>query len=87
MTTAIFLILFFAFFVAILNWLPVAVASNSLLVSSWSFFIGNIKAWNWLLPINELFVCVAIVVAYETLMWTWFHVLIPVTRMIRGSTH
>jgi len=87
MTTLVFLALFFAFLIAVLNWLPVATPANSILVSSWSYFVGTMKAWNWLLPINELFICVGIVVAYETLMWSWFHVLAPVTKLIRGTTH
>jgi len=87
MTTAIFLILFFGFFIGVLNWLPDADSANSLLVSSWQFLIGNLKAWNWLIPVNELIVCVGIVIAYEILRWSWFHVLIPVTKMLRGTTH
>jgi len=87
MTTAIFLILFFAFFVAFLNFLPVATPANSLLVSSWGYLIGNLKAWNWLFPITELLICVGIVIAYEILVWTYFHVLIPIVRVIRGTTH
>jgi len=87
MTTAIFLSLFFAFFVAVLNWLPDADATNSIFLTSFDFIVGAMKSWNWLFPINELFVAVGIVIAYEVIVWSWFHVLVPVMRIVRGSTH
>jgi len=87
MTTAIFLILFFGFFVAILNYLPLADPANSELLNAVYYFVGIMKAWNWLFPISELFTCVGIVIGYQILVWTWFHVLVPVTARIRGSTH
>jgi len=87
MTTAIFLLLFFGFFIAVLNALPAADVANSELLNSIYYFVGIMKAWNWLFPISELFICVGIVIAYEILIWTWFHVLVPVTKLIRGTTH
>jgi len=87
MTTAIFLILFFAFFVAVLNWLPLADSADSFFLTSFTYFFGIMKSWNWLFPITELFYCVGILIAYEILVWGWFKVLAPVTRIIRGGTH
>jgi len=87
MTTAIFLILFFAFLVAVLNWLPDAGSLSDNFINSYSSIIGTMKAWNFILPINELLICVGFVIAYEILMWSWFKVLGPITRIIRGGTH
>jgi len=87
MTTLIFLTLFFIFLIAVIGYFPDADPANSVLVSCLSYLIGNMKAWNWLLPINELLVCVGIIVAYEIIIWTWFHVLAPITKIIRGTTH
>jgi len=87
MTTAIFLVLFMALLVGALNWLPIATPTDSLLLSGWTYLIGNMKAWNWLLPITEVFYAVGIVIAYEILVWSWFHVIVPVVRTIRGGTN
>jgi len=87
MTTAIFLILFFGFFIAVLNWLPIADTQSSVFLTAISYFIGIMKGWNWFFPITELFWCLALVIGYEILIWSWFHVLAPVTRIIRGTTH
>jgi len=87
MSTIIFLALFFAFFVGLLNWLPEADVANSLFTTSFTYFFGVMKGWNWFFPILELFYCLGIIVAYEVIMWTWFHVLVPTAKMIRGSTH
>jgi len=86
MTTAIFLILFFALFVAVLNFTPLAGATTPAFITSISTFIGYTKAWNFLFPITELLICVGIVVGFEIIVWTW-HVLVFILKKVRGATH
>jgi len=86
MTTIIFVILMISFFIAILNWLPAIGASNSFFAISIATMVGYMKSWDFLFPITELFICVAIVVAYEIVVWSWV-VLNFVYVRIRGTTH
>jgi len=85
MTTAIFLILFFALFVAVLNWLPVATATNSAFLTSIATMVGYVKSWDFLFPITELFICVGIVVGFEVIVWGW-NVMTWVLKKVRGAT-
>ena len=86
MTTAIFLILFFIFFVAVLNFLPTAGALPASFSSAFTLVVGYMKAWNFIFPVSELFVCVGIIVVYELIYWGW-RALTGATRIVRGSTH
>lgn len=85
MTTAIFLILFFSFFIAVLNYLPVASATTPAFIVAIGTLVGYMKAWNFLFPIIELFICVGIVVTFEIFVWTW-HVLLWIIKKVRGAT-
>jgi len=85
MTTAIFLLAFFALFVAILNFLPVMGAVTPQFITAIATMVGYMKAWNDLFPITELFICVAIVVVYEISVWV-FHVLWGTAKLTRGGT-
>lgn len=85
MTTAIFLLLFFTFFIAVLNFLPTAGTINPAFISSVTTMIGYMKAWNFIFPITELFICVSIVVSFELIVWLW-HVLVFVLKKVRGAT-
>jgi len=85
MTTAIFLILFFVFFVAVLNALPLAGATTPAFITAIGTFVGYMKAWNFLFPISELFICVGIVVTFEISVWGW-HVMLWVLKKVRGAT-
>jgi len=85
MTFAIFIVLALGLFVGLLNFLPVAQSLPSEFASSIIYVIGTMKAWDFLLPITELFVCVGIVVTYEVAIWTYLHVAIPVVKFVRGS--
>jgi len=84
MTFALFISLFLALFVAVLNFLPLAGPLNPAIVSSIYFVIGTMKAWNFMFPITELFICVGIVMSYELLYWSW-KVVIGVVHLIRGT--
>jgi len=85
MTFAIFIILFLLFLIAVLNFLPVAGVLTPGFSSSLGIIVGYMKSWNFLLPINELLICVAIIVAYELIVWLW-RVLKYVLHLIRGGT-
>lgn len=85
MTTAIFLLLFFGLFIAVLNFLPTAGATTPAFVSAIITFVGYMKAWDFLFPVTEIFVCVGIVVSFEIVVWTW-HVLVFVLKKVRGAT-
>jgi len=85
MTTAIFLILFFAFLVAVLNFLPLAGTTVPAFLTAIATFVVYMKAWNFLFPISELLFCVGIVVGFEIIVWTW-HVLRWILKIVRGAT-
>lgn len=86
MSTTIFLLLFFAFLIAVLNFLPVASPLSASFTSSLTLVIGYMKAWDFLFPITELMICVGLVMAYELAFWGWKGI-VQVTRLIRGTTH
>lgn len=85
MTTAIFLALFFIVFVAVLNWLPLAGATLPAFSTAITTLVGYMKAWDFLFPITELFICVGIVVSFEVIVWSW-HALNYALKKIRGAT-
>jgi len=85
MTTLVFLVLFFAFFIGVLNYLPLAGTTVPAFTSAITTMVGYMKSWNFLFPMTELFVCVGIVVAFEVIVWGW-HVMLWVTKKIRGAT-
>jgi len=84
MTFAIFIVLVLGLFIAVLNALPVATAFSPAFSSSVLIIIGYMKAWNFLLPITELFVCVGIVLAFELAIWFW-HAIKWTIHFIRGT--
>jgi len=71
MTFAIYIILFIGLFLGVLNILPVAGVLNPAFASSVIVIIGYMKAWNFLLPISDLFICVGIVISFELVVWAW----------------
>jgi len=71
-----------------LNLLPLADTTlNSNISDSIMYFVKILKGWNWLFAIDTLLICFGIIIAYELLIWAWFHILAPLIKVIRGSTH
>jgi len=89
MTTAIFLFLAIGLIVAGLNFLPDTTGNDLPIEMSNAvvYFVQIMKGWNWLFAIDTLFTCVGIVLIYEIIIWTWFHILKPLIKLLRGSTH
>ena len=84
MTFAIFFILFLGLFIVVLNILPVAGALSPAIASSISLIIGYMKAWNFLLPIDTLFICVGTVLTFHIAVWGW-QALKWVVSVLRGN--
>jgi len=86
MSFAIFIVLVLGLFVAVLNWLPVAPLTLPFgFANSLVLIVGYMKAWDFFLPISELFIAVKIVLVYELTVWAW-HVIVKVTKFIRGHS-
>lgn len=84
MTFALFISLFLALFIAVLNFLPTAAPLSPAVSSGFVLVIGFMKEWNWLFPITELFICVGVVLSYEILFWSW-RALLGTAHLIRGT--
>jgi len=84
MTFAIYIVLFLSFFIAVLNFLPLAGTLPVAISSSITLVVGYMKAWNFLLPISDIFICVGILTTYYLLVWFW-HALKYVVSIIRGN--
>lgn len=88
MTTAIFLIACISLIITGLNLLPVAnTVLNSNIETSIFYFVKILKGWNWLFAIDTLLTCFGIIITYELLIWSWFKIISPLIKLIRGSTH
>jgi len=70
MTFAIFIVLFVIFFFAGINLLPAMPSNVSAFQESITNIIGILKAWNFILPVSDLFVCVAIITVASIALWT-----------------
>lgn len=84
MTFAIFILILLGVFVALLNALPPVSAlpvSNIALI----WIIGQARAWDFLLPIHELFTLLYAVIIYEVTVWIW-HVSWRVVKFLRGHS-
>lgn len=86
MTFGIFIILALGLLVGIINILPVAGPLSTGISSGIILIIGMMKAWNFLLPISELLICVGIVLVYEVTVWG-IHVLWRIYHAVRGNTN
>lgn len=84
MTFAIFIIIFLALFLAVLNFLPTADPLPTGFATSIDLIIGYMMSWNFLFPIQELLFCVGIIIGIEISIWLWkaFKWLL---HIIRGS--
>lgn len=71
MTFAIFIIIFLALFLTVLNVLPTADALPSAFATSIDTIIGYMMAWNFIFPIQELLFCVGIIILVEVSIWFW----------------
>jgi len=85
MTFAVFIVLILGFLIAILNFLPDA--GNLPIGISNAIYgkVGTLKAWNWLLPVNELLTAVKVVISYEVIVWAW-HTLVKIAKYLRGHS-
>lgn len=85
MTFAIFIVLVFGVFIALLNILPG--------ISSFTFDIGGaittiisyMRAWNFLFPIQEMLLLLLAVIAFEVSVWVW-NVSWKVVKFLRGHS-
>jgi len=89
MTTAIWLVLSLGLIITGINFLPNATGADlpQGMTVAISYFIKILKGWNWLFAIDTLLLAVGIVLAYEIIIWTWFHILVPLIKLLRGTTH
>jgi len=85
MTFAIFIVLVFGVFIALLNILPTVSSLGLPVGSALLIIIGYMRAWDFLFPIHEMLVLVGIVIAFELSIWTW-HVLWRVIKFLRGHS-
>lgn len=84
MTFAIFIIGFIILFFAALNGLPDAVPLTPEFSAGLASIVAQMKAWNFLFPISEIFVMVGIITAYHLFMWG-FKAVKWVIHVVRGS--
>jgi len=85
MTTAVFLILFFSFFIAVLNFLPDASSVSSGFSDGISLVISYMKSWDAIFPISELLTLVVIVSVFYSFMFLW-KALQWIIHVVRGGT-
>jgi len=85
MTFAIFIVLVFGVFIALLNILPDVSAFSFDAGSAISTLIGYARAWDYYLPITELLSVVGIVIVFEVSVWIW-HISWRVIKFLRGHT-
>lgn len=71
MTFAIFIIIFLALFLAVLNFLPTADAISPQIADSIEMVVGFMLSWNFIFPINELLFCVGLIILVEFSIWIW----------------
>jgi len=79
MTFALFILVFGAFLLIILNLLPVATALPSEFASSFSTLVSTMKAWDSIFPISELLTVVSLVVT--------FHIAVLLFKLFRWVIH
>jgi len=88
MTTIIYIMLTLGLAIAGLNIIP-SISTYPLpyeMTSAIQYFIQILKNWNWLFAIDTLFQAVILILGYELLIWSWFHILVPTIKFIRGHT-
>jgi len=69
MTFAIFIVLIIGLFIAFLNLLPVATTFGISLTPAIITITGYMKAWNFMFPIQELFIMLSIFIGVEITIW------------------
>lgn len=85
MTLALFFVAFIGLFFGILNLLPVAGEITPELQAGLTLIVSNMKAWNALFPITELFVAVGILMSFYLGKYGW-RAIKWVIHIIRGGT-
>lgn len=85
MTFAIFIVLVFGVFIALLNLLPAVSAFSFDAGSALTTIIAYMKAWDFLFPITETLILVGIMIAFELSIWIW-HVSWRIVKFLRGHS-
>lgn len=84
MTLILFLIAFFALLIAGLNLLPVG-SLPAEISTSFETLVGTMKAWEFLLPINTLFLALVFVVSVDLALLGWWIIKWMIT-LVRGGS-
>lgn len=84
MTTIIFWIAFIGLFFGFLNILPVASGLSTEFASSFTLIVSQMKAWDSLFPITELFACVVTITSFYLAVYG-FKVVKWVVAVVRGG--
>lgn len=84
MTTVIFWVAFIGLFFAGLNALPDVAPLSEEFNSALTLIVSNMKAWNALFPITELFICVGILATFYIVKFGW-RATKWVIHIVRGS--
>jgi len=85
MTFAIFIVLVFGVFIALLNILPPIDAFSFNVSGAITTIISYMRAWDFLFPIKEMLLLLLAVIAFEVSIWTW-HVSWKVVKFLRGHS-
>ena len=87
MTIVIYILLILGVFLTGLNLLPdySTAPLPTEILSSINYFIAILKNWNWLFAIDTLFQIVILMFTYEIIIWSWFKILSPVIKFLRGQ--
>lgn len=83
MTFFLFFTFFIAIFILLLNFLPVAVPLSSTFSVSFATLVASMKAWNFILPIDELFQVFVFLIVFESLILL-FKIIRWIVHLVRG---
>jgi len=85
MTFAIFFVLILGLFIGGLNLLPTIGDSGTAVTNGIILLTGWLKTWNFILPVDEVFQALRIVLWYEIVTWgmvaTW-----RIIKFLRGNS-
>jgi len=88
MTTTLYIILLIAFILSALNLMPTAdVSSLTTINDAIFYFVKILKGWNWLFAIDSLLIAFGIIITYELAIWSWFNIMSPLIKVLRGGTN
>jgi len=85
MTLLLFLVAFTAFVFLGINLLPNAPADPSGFVTSFGYIFGVLRSFDWILPVNDIFICLGIVIT-TVIATAVFQVMIFTIKIVRGGT-